>query len=179
MVSWSEGGQTERLGWALGEDMPLWRMGNNLFERKVRPCQASPCLGACVASLVLQPALHCCALEGGSWGAPSPGHRGIQVVATQLQLPSKTGNKFQLFLWVGGTNVPLRLRTSLVYFVESALEDVRWLCFFILFCTTGLICGVAVVGMQLREVNLTWWEGFKRDLEVDRSVACTVSTYVW
>lgn len=76
-------------------------------------------------------------------------------MATQLQLPSKTGNKFQLCLSVGGTNVPLRIKSCLVYFVESILEDVCWLCFFILFCNTGLISGVAVVGMQLREVNLT------------------------
>lgn len=52
--------------------------------------------------------------------------------------------------------MPLRIRSCLVYFVENTLEDVCWLYFSILFCNAGLISGVAVVGMQLREANLTW-----------------------
>lgn len=39
----------------------------------------------------------------------------------------------------------------LVDFVDSILEGVCWLCFFIPLCDTGLIYGMAVVGMQLIE----------------------------
>lgn len=148
----------------------------HLFERKVTPCQAWPCLGAGVISLALQPALCCHARGGGQLG--SPRHRVIQIVAMQLQLPSKTGNKFQLFLWVCGTNVPRCTRSCLVPFVESALESVHWLCFFLLFCNTGPMYGMAVVGMQVREVNLTWREGFKKDLGIARSSLYRIHLHV-
>lgn len=75
---------------------------------------------------------------------------GIQVVATQSQPPSKTVNEFQMPLWVGGTSVPLCTRSCLIYIVEGALEDGCWLWFFIVFCNTVPVHGMAVVGMQLR-----------------------------
>lgn len=94
-------------------------------------------------------------VEGAAGEPPALGTDASRLWPHSYSCLPKQGNKFQLCLSVGGTNVPLCIESCLAYFAESTLEDVRWLCFFILFCNIGLIAGVAVVGVELREVNLT------------------------